>query len=177
MKCITIAVFAALLLSGCVSQELPRKTSADFIPEITDFTQPWALTESSSVSLQADGFVDGTKIRLARKEGIGRIIARITVYTFDSAGNSTKFHDLSMNSQMSNNYTRIELGMGGCYADQRTGPDLEITGVLCRSSYVFYDVEVVGVKYGETETDAKEISAVIGSKIASAQSSASSGLF
>src|SRR3989344_8143360 len=52
-----------------------QKTSAGIIPKQADVPE-WSMTEIQNVSINSTGFVEGTKARFVRKDGIAAIVSR-----------------------------------------------------------------------------------------------------
>lgn len=170
---IIIAIILTIFVSGCIqssseiddtlnNQSIFPNKAASFIPTHLDLSKQWMPTEESEQTVDAEGFESGYKLRLTRAEDISRIIARVTVYNFDSNKQAADFHD---GYQLGD--TPLELELSNCRTTRRTEIDLELTKATCVSESVFYRVDITGNKYNSTESDLTEIVNIINTKIIS----------
>ena len=142
-----------------------QKTSADIIPKQADVLQ-WSLADMQSITLNSQGFIEGSKARFSRKDGVAAIVSRVEVYNFEKNENAGEFYNNEVESEKLSGYTESNISYDiECYANSLYQNEISRYNLHCHKGNVYFHIGIVGDKVQDSSKYVSEFFDVIKSKL------------
>jgi hypothetical protein len=142
-----------------------QKISADLIPKQSSVPS-WKLTSTEKISINYSGFVEGSKARFSRKDGIAAITSRVEIYIFETEEAANKFYAGVVDEAKNGSYDEVELSYDiECYANSFYQDDISRYNLYCQDRNIYFAINMIGVKTEDSSKYSLEFFEAIKSKL------------
>jgi ribosomal protein L37E len=140
-----------------------EKSVNELLPTMKDIPTEWIINENEPITINADGFSEGVKFSIAKRERLSAKVATISIYKFNTRENAEKYYnDIVTEVKEKRGYKEISTNFQdksyGTFIESLYG---EISTIYLVKSNIYCEISVIGGIITRTENDAKWLTGIV----------------
>jgi ribosomal protein L37E len=162
---ISFVAIGSLISSHNNTQSVTKieKSVNELLPTMKDIPTEWIINENEPITINADGFSEGVKFSIAKREILSAKVATISIYKFNTRENAEKYYnDIVTEVKEKRGYKEISTNFQdksyGTFIESLYG---EISTIYLVKSNIYCEISVIGGPYGKTKDDAKWLTGIV----------------